>query len=76
MANDLNAVKFLTIDDLSRDWRIPKRSIYRFAHQGKIPGAFKIGSHWRFRKDIVDQWVEKQTKSQVLCAGEEKGYTS
>jgi excisionase family DNA binding protein len=62
-------IKFLTVDELSKEWRIPKRSVYRFAQAGKIPGTFKIGSHWRFRKEIVDQWVEEQTKRSVKSVG-------
>jgi len=57
--------ELLTIDDLSKKLKIQKRSIYFFAQQGKIPGAFKFGKHWRFRQDMIDQWIDEQTKPKV-----------
>jgi excisionase family DNA binding protein len=53
--------KFLTIDDLSSQWQIPKRTVYKFAQEGRIPGAMKFGRHWRFRADMVERWIESQT---------------
>lgn len=35
----------------------------------KFPGRRK----WRFRKDLVDEWVEKQSQPEVYVNGESKG---
>jgi excisionase family DNA binding protein len=32
------------------------QTIYRLAKEGKIPGR-KIGGRWRFKKDILDEWL-------------------
>jgi len=32
------------------------RTIYRLAKEGKVPGR-KIGRRWRFKKDIIDEWL-------------------
>jgi len=32
------------------------RTIYRLVKEGKIPGR-KIGGRWRFKKDILDEWL-------------------
>jgi len=29
------------------------------AQSGKIP-AYKVGKQWRFKKEEIDKWVEKQ----------------
>ena len=50
--------KFLTAKELSQLLRIPKRSIYKFAKEGQIPGALRIGKHWRFCEDIIEAWVK------------------
>jgi excisionase family DNA binding protein len=34
-------------------------SIYRYLKKRKIPG-FRIGKMWRFRKEKIDAWMEKQ----------------
>jgi excisionase family DNA binding protein len=54
----------LTADEVSRQLRIPKTSVYELAKHGKIPSAFKVGKHWRFRKDLIFQWIERETRSE------------
>lgn len=57
--------KLFTSDDLNKLLQIPKRSIYEFAKKGIIPGAFKIGKHWRFRQDVIEKWIEERTKMKM-----------
>lgn len=35
-------------------------TLYRLMKQNKIPGC-KIGGQWRFKRDIIDEWIEKNT---------------
>ncbi len=58
--------EFLSVSDLSKKLNIPKSTIYDFARKGKIPGVFRIGKHWRFRADMIEQWIEEQTKPKAL----------
>ena len=53
--------KFLTVEELSKALRIPKRSVYKFAKEGRIPGTLRIGKHWRFRKDAIEEWVSERS---------------
>ena len=34
-------------------------SIYRYIKKRKIP-AFRVGRMWRFRREKIDAWVERQ----------------
>ncbi|HEY4681646.1 MAG TPA: helix-turn-helix domain-containing protein [Candidatus Acidoferrales bacterium] len=34
-------------------------TLYRYVYQDKIP-AFKLGNRWKFKKTILDRWMEKQ----------------
>lgn len=34
-------------------------TLYKYATEGKVP-AFKFGNRWRFKKSLVDEWIEKQ----------------
>ncbi len=55
--------KLLTPDELSKLLRIPKRSVYKFVQDGHIPGAFRIGRHWRFQEEIIEKWIAEQSIS-------------
>ncbi len=57
--------KLLTAEELSQLLRIPKRTIYKFAKEGRIPGTLRMGKHWRFRKDLIDKWILDQTEIQI-----------
>ena len=48
----------MTIDELSAYLKISKSTLYKLAQEGKVPGQ-KVGRHWRFHKDVVDQWLGK-----------------
>jgi excisionase family DNA binding protein len=45
----------LTVSELSDYLRVRKAKIYRLLRTGGIPG-FKIGSDWRFNKEVIDRW--------------------
>jgi excisionase family DNA binding protein len=50
----------LTIDDLAEYLKISKSTLYKLAQEGALPGQ-KIGRHWRFHRDAVDQLLCKYT---------------
>ena len=34
-------------------------TLYRYISEEKIP-AFKLGNRWKFKKTILDRWMEKE----------------
>lgn len=48
----------LTIDDLAEYLKIAKSTLYKLAQEGKLPGQ-KVGKHWRFHRDAVDEWLKR-----------------
>lgn len=52
----------LTIEDLSAYLKIPKSTLYRLAQEGRLPGQ-KIGKHWRFHKEAVDDWLKESART-------------
>lgn len=56
-------IKLLTVDELAKLLRIPKRTIYKFAHEGHIPGGFRVGKHWRFRESEIENWIRSSKYS-------------
>lgn len=49
----------LTIDDLSEYLKISKSTLYKLAQEGALPGQ-KIGRHWRFHREAVDDWLRTE----------------
>ena len=58
----------LTIDELASFLKLKRQTIYRLAQQGKLPGA-KIGKEWRFRKSIIEEWLEQNLGSPRASVG-------
>jgi excisionase family DNA binding protein len=53
--------KVLTIDDLAAYLKLSKSTIYKLCAEGKIPGQ-KIGRHWRFHRESIDEWLKRSLK--------------
>jgi excisionase family DNA binding protein len=48
----------MTLEEVAAYLRLSKDTVYRMVHTGRIP-ASKAGTQWRFRKEDVDAWLEK-----------------
>lgn len=48
----------LTIEEAADFLRLGKRSIYKLAKEGRIPGK-KVFSKWRFEKESLKKWVRQ-----------------
>jgi len=48
----------MTAKEVAQYLRIPLRTVYKLSQEGKIP-ATKVGRHWRFRKDLLDKWFDR-----------------
>lgn len=46
----------MTIDDLSKYLKLSTSTLYKLCADGKVPGQ-KVGRHWRFHREVVDQWL-------------------
>jgi excisionase family DNA binding protein len=54
--------ELITLEELSRYLKISKPTLYKMVERGKIP-ALKIANQWRFKKEDISSWVEKQRKN-------------
>lgn len=43
----------LTVDEIAEKLKVPRSTIEEMARAGKLPGAFRVGKHWRFDLDSV-----------------------
>jgi len=51
----------MTIEDLSDYLKVTRRTIYDWLKHNKIP-AVKVVGQWRFKRDIIDAWIDEQSK--------------
>jgi excisionase family DNA binding protein len=51
--------EILTIEEVAAYLRLTPQTIYKWAQEKRIPAA-KLGKEWRFRKSIIDRWVDDQ----------------
>jgi excisionase family DNA binding protein len=43
----------LSADELSTRLKVPVSTIEELARKGRLPGAFRVGKHWRFDLDLL-----------------------
>ena len=41
---------------------ISSDTLYKYVSEEKIP-AFKLGNRWKFKKTILDAWMERQSSA-------------
>ena len=58
----------LTLEEVASYLRLTPQTIYKWAQEKRIPAA-KLGKEWRFRKSIIDRWLDEQ----ILC--DESGFS-
>ena len=49
--------EFWTAEEVSAYLRIPQSTIYKLAQDKVLPG-FKVGKHWRFRRETIHEWIK------------------
>jgi len=43
---------------------ISSDSLYKYASENFIP-AFKLGNRWRFKRSLLESWMEQQSSAQL-----------
>src|SRR5271166_3075235 len=39
---------------------VSRETLYKYVYDEKIP-AFKLGNRWKFKKTVLDRWMERQS---------------
>jgi excisionase family DNA binding protein len=50
----------LTVKEICDLLQVHQTTVYKLVRQGRIP-SFRIGTDWRFRKDLIERWMAEQT---------------
>ena len=51
----------LTVEQVAQLLDVHPMTVYRMVEKGKLPG-FKVGTHWRFLKGAMEDWMTDQTQ--------------
>jgi excisionase family DNA binding protein len=51
----------MTLREASQYLGISPDTLYKYLGEDKIP-AFKLGNRWRFKKDLLDRWMDKKSE--------------
>jgi excisionase family DNA binding protein len=51
----------MTVHDIATYLRLSEAKVYKLAKEGHLP-ALRVGKSWRFRKDLIDEWIRRETE--------------
>ena len=57
----------MTLREASQYLGISPDTLYKYLSEKSIP-AFKLGNRWRFKKDLLDRWMEKKIERTELVS--------
>ena len=65
----------MTVKEVADYLKLNYMTVYKLAQKGRIP-ASKIGGNWRFKKELLDEWIAKQStvvEGSVLIIDDDPG---
>jgi excisionase family DNA binding protein len=39
---------------------VSRETLYKYVYEERVP-AFKLGNRWKFKKTVLDRWMERQS---------------
>lgn len=62
--------EIMTLEEVATYLKLKPQTIYTWAQERKIPAA-KIGKEWRFKRSIIDRWINQHfdPKFSALVSG-------
>lgn len=49
--------EILTLEEVARYLKLKPQTVYKWVQENQIPAA-KLGKEWRFRKRMLDEWID------------------
>ena len=49
--------EILTLEEVASYLRLKPQTIYKWVQEKRIPAA-KLGKEWRFRRSVIDRWLD------------------
>jgi excisionase family DNA binding protein len=59
----------LTLPEVAVLLKVAEKTVYTMARNGEMP-AFKVRGQWRFKREDIDLWIERQKSTAVRPDGD------
>lgn len=69
MEND-QTTQTMTVRDVARHLNVDRKTVYRLAQRGRLPG-FKVAGTWRFKRSDIEDWIDRQKQAAANQAAKE-----
>ena len=73
---DKQKSKLLTVKEVASYLVVTERTVYRLIKDPNFP-AFKVGGQWRFKIDLIDDWMRRDRGhghgEMAFSAGDDQG---
>ena len=51
--------QIMTLREVAKYLGLHIMTVYKLTREGRVPAA-KIGGQWRFKRDVLDDWLESE----------------
>ncbi len=53
----MNPDEIMTLEEVAAYLKLKPQTVYKWVQEEQIPAA-KLGKEWRFRKSLLDEWID------------------
>ncbi|MGD0128840.1 MAG: helix-turn-helix domain-containing protein [Terriglobia bacterium] len=65
----------MDIREASEYLGVSRETLYKYVSDERIP-AFKLGNRWKFKKTLLDRWMEMESTQSNRRSTRRKGFTN
>ncbi len=59
--------EIMTVQEVAQYLRLAEATVYKLAQAGEIP-AVKVGRAWRFKRQLIDEWLRDESMQRLVEA--------
>ncbi len=59
--NGTSKSNIMTLREVAKYLGLHVMTVYKLTREGRVPAA-KIGGQWRFKRDVLDEWLDAQMR--------------
>ncbi len=59
--------QIMTLQEVAKYLGLHVMTVYKLTREGRVPGA-KIGGQWRFKRDVLEEWLDAQMQPRKASA--------
>lgn len=57
--------KMMNVREVAELLHVSEMTIYKVVNKGTLP-AFKVGGQWRFKRELLDEWISNESNKERL----------